>query len=297
MSHFTLNRREFLGTAAMAGGALMAGSVARAAIDEEPEWPAMPPVKIHKIFIGRTGGYMARPTEEIQQLNEYLASLEKRLDNVQFVGGEIVPTVGVDEVTARAAEADAILVIYLSAHGGDAPIIDRIIGLDKPTALFFQPFGGHGWMYFREWKKPGSKLMIMSTSDWSELDEAVSLLRVPAWMKQSRIIAVGNALGTQPACDPGQVKRMLGAELLLYTNDQILDLMKAVDPKAAEAEAKQYWISKAVKIVEPPARGDRQLGADVSGGARLDDPGKGPGDHQLALHGGSAMLPDLQQAE
>ncbi len=252
MSAVELNRREFLGAAAAAGGVLMAGRLAGAAPTEGPEFPPMPPVRIYKIFLGRTGGYMARPTEEIGQLNDHLAGLEKRLGNVQFLGGDIIPKVGVDEVAGRAADADAVLIVYLSAHGGDAPIIDRLIGLDKPTALFFQPFGGHGWMYFREWRKPGSKLMIMSTSDWRDMDEAVALLRVPAWMRQSRIIAVGHPMGTKAACDPAEVKRRLGADLLLYGNDQILELMKAVDPKAAEAEAERYWIRGAVKIIEPP---------------------------------------------
>jgi hypothetical protein len=252
MNNFTLSRREFLSSAAIAGGVLMAGRLATAAAVREPEFPPMPPVKIHKIFIGRTGGYMARPTEEIQKLNDYLSGIEKKLGNVQFIGGETVPKMKVDEVVASAAGADAILIIYLSAHGGDAPIIDKIVGMDKPTVLFFQPFGGHGWMYFHEWKKPGSKLLIMSTSDWSELDKAVALLRVPVWMKQSRIIAIGGPRGTKPACDPAEVKCRLGTDLLIYKNDQILELMKAIDPKAAEAEAKQYWIKRAKKIIEPP---------------------------------------------
>lgn len=247
-----LNRREFVGTAVMAGGSLMFNGMARAASAPDPEFPPMPSVKIHKIFIGRTGGYMARPTEEVQQLNDHLDGLQKRLGNVEFVGGEIIPKVAVDAVASQAAGADAILIIYLSAHGGDAPIVDRIVGLDKPTALFFQPFGGHGWMYFREWKKPGSKLLIMSTSDWSELDNAVKLLRAPVWMRRSRIIAVGRAKGTRAACDPAEIKKRLGADLLLYTNDQIQALIKEVDPAAAEAEAERYWVSRAVKIMEPP---------------------------------------------
>jgi len=247
-----INRRQFVGTAVMAGGAMMIGGRARAVSVSDPELPPLPTVKIHKIFIGRTGGYMARPTEEIQRLNDYLAELEKKLGNVQFVGGEIIPKVPVDAVATQAAGADAILIIYLSAHGGDAPIVDKIIGLDKPTALFFQPFGGHGWMYFREWKKPGSKLVIMSTSDWGELDDAVAMLRAPVWMRQSRIIAVGRAKGTKAACDPAEVKKRLGADLLMYTNDQIHELMKAVDTDAVATEAEQYWLSKAVKVMEPP---------------------------------------------
>lgn len=253
MSDPMMSRRLFLGSAAAAGGVLMApgfmsGPALAATAAENLQ---LPPVKIYKIFIGRTGGYMARPKEEIQQLNDRLAGLEKKLGNVQFLGGEVIPTVNVDQVAEKARAADAILIVYLSAHGGDAPIINKLIGLGLPTALFFQPFGGHGWMYFHEWKKAGNKLMLMSTSDWSELDRTVALLRVPAWMKQSRILVVGTGKGTKSAITAETVKKKLGAELVPIKNEQILEAMKSIDAKAAEAEAEQYWIGQARKIVEP----------------------------------------------
>ena len=47
------------------------------------------------------------------------------------------------------------------------------------------------------------------------------------------------------------MKERLGAELVPYTNEQVMAAMKAVDPKAAEAEAQQYWLSQARRIVEP----------------------------------------------
>ena len=60
---------------------------------------------------------------------------------------------------------------------------------------------------------------------------------------------------------------------------------KAVDPKAAEAEAEQYWIGPAKKIVEPTRADIINSARHVPGHQGPHDPGEGPGDHELALHG------------
>ena len=247
-----LSRREFLEGAAVGGAMLAAYGLGRRAFGAEAEpWPAMPPVKIHKVFVGRMGGYMARPTEEKARLDQYLDDLGKRLGDVEFVGGETIPPADPDAVAAQAAGADALLVIWLSGHGGNTPILEKLFDAGLPSALFFQPFGGHGWMYLQEWKKKGQRVILMSTSDWSDLDRVVGLLRVPARMKQTRIFAVGGPHGTDAACSAEEVKKRLGADLVTIPNQRVLEAMQAVDPKAAEAEAEEYWISQAKKIVEP----------------------------------------------
>ena len=179
-------RRQFLQTGAIlslgaaTGGAMLTAHLAAnpALADEADSWPKLPPVRIYKVFIGRTGDFMARPAEEVARLEKHLAELEKKLGDVQFIGGETIPPAKPDEVTAKAAGADGLLVIYLSGHGGDAPVLSKLFGLGLPAALFFQPFGGHGWMYFQEWRKPGQKVVVMSTSDWSDIDRVVGLMRV-----------------------------------------------------------------------------------------------------------------------
>ena len=78
-----VSRRDFLRiTATAAGGAVLAAHLAAGATGaaEAPTtapgdqagdaWPSFPSVKIHKVFIGRTGGYMARPTEEKDKLDK-----------------------------------------------------------------------------------------------------------------------------------------------------------------------------------------------------------------------------------
>ena len=248
-----LNRREFLAASA-ATGALLAGpwrSLAAAA--EGEDWPPkLPTVKIYKVFAGRTGGhYLSRPKDEIEKFNKYLDGVAKKLGGVEFVGGDLIPDVKVEEVAAKLKDADGALLFHLSGHGGDAPVLSRLIDTGVPAAVFSQPFSGHGWMYFPALAKAGRKVIVLPTSDWGELDRMVGLMRVPAWMRQTRIFMLGGPQGTGPACDPKQIKERLGAEALPLKWEQMLEAMKAVDIKAAEAEAEEYWLKPAQKVVEP----------------------------------------------
>jgi hypothetical protein len=228
---------------------LTAGSLFAA--EGEP-WPKLPPVKIYKVYAGRTGdAYLTRPTEELDQFEKYFADLEKRLGDVKFIGGDMIPPAQPEEVAARLAEGDVLLIIHLSGHGGDAPTLSRLIDVGLPTALFSQPFSGHGWMYFPQWHKQGKKVLLLPSSDWGDIEKVVGLMRAPAWMKQTRILAVGGPHGTVAACSPEEVKKRLGADLVIIPNERIMEAMKAVDPRAAEAEAEDYWISQAREIVEP----------------------------------------------
>ena len=257
MSH-RLTRRKFLESTAVAGAMVMAGcstmraQAAAVAAAEEAGWPAPPPVKIYKVYAGRTGdAYLTRPTEEIARFETYLSDLEVKFGDVKFVSGDLIPPAKADEVAAKLAQADALLIIHLSGHGGDAPVLTRFIDVGLPTTLFSQPFSGHGWMYFPQWHKQGKKVMLVPSSNWADLDKAVALMRVPARLKQTRILAVDKPHGTAAACSPEEVKKLLGADLVLIPNAQIMEAMKAVDPKDAEAEAQEYWISQARAIVEP----------------------------------------------
>ena len=249
-----LNRREFLGASAAGAGAVLLGNQLGMA-GEAGQWPPkLPTVKIYKVYIGRTGGiYLSRPKEEIARFDKYLANVERKLGDVSFIGGELVPPTDVEKVAAKLRNADGVLLFHLSGHGGGAPkaAMDKIIDTGIPTAVFSQPFSGHGWMYFPQWRKAGKKVVLLPTSDWSELEQVVKLMRVAPQLRQTRILVVRGPLGTDPACSAEQVKKRLGTELIPISVEQTMQAHKAVDIKAAEAEAKRYWLSKARKIVEP----------------------------------------------
>ncbi len=250
-----ISRRDFLKISA-AGGAVLAahlaaGTSGAAEATAGDAWPKFPAVRIHKVFIGRTGGYMARPAEEKDKLDKYLDELAKKLGGVEFVGGQTIPPDKAGEVAAKVAKSDGLLVIYLSGHGGEAPVLGKLFDTGLPAVLFFQPFGGHGWMYFQDWRKQGKNVLVMSTSDWSDLDRTVALMRAAIRMKNTRILCVGGLRGTAAARDGEQVRKKFGAELVHVDNKNILEIAQSIDPKVAEAEAQQYWISQARQIVEP----------------------------------------------
>jgi hypothetical protein len=251
----SFSRRQFLGTTA-AGGVLLAGQLAGRPLmaGEDASWPKLPPVKIYKVYIGRTGGiYLSRPTGEIGKFEKYLGKVEQKLGDVKFLGGDVVPPADVAKVLPQLRGADGVLLFHLSGHGGDAPeqAMDQIIQVGLPTAIFSQPFSGHGWMYFPQWQKAGKKVVLLPTSDWGELDRVVALMRVAPRLRQTRIIVVRGPQGTAAACSAEQVKKRLGAEIVPITVEETIRLHQAVDPKAAEAEAEKYWISQAKKIIEP----------------------------------------------
>ncbi len=251
-----VSRRQFLGCS-VAGGVLLASqmkSYARTVAFDDDRWPKPEPIKIHSVFIGRTGDiYLSRPTEEIDKFKAYLADLQTRLGDVQFVGGELVPPDELPAVLEQLPKADGVLMFHLSGHGGGAPreAMEQIVAAGLPTAVFSQPFSGHGWMYFPLWQKEGKKVVSIPSSDWSEIDRVASLMRVPSRMRNTKILVVRGPLGTPAACDGAQLKERWGAEMIPITVEDTIAAFDAVDPALAEAEAEAYWLGQAKAIVEP----------------------------------------------
>jgi hypothetical protein len=217
-------------------------------------WAPLPPAKIHKVYVGHTGGiYLSRPTEEIAKFETYLAALEKKLGDVQFVGGELVPPAELPQVVEKLRSADGVLMFHLSGHGGGASreAMDQIVDAGVPTAVFSQPFSGHGWMYFSLWQKAGKRVVLLPTSDWGELDRAVGLMRVAPHLRDTRVLVIKGPRGTAAACSADQVMQRLGVKFIPVSVEETLAAHAAIPIAAAEAEAEQYWLRPAKHIVEP----------------------------------------------
>ncbi len=249
-----ISRRGFIGTSTASIGAMMLNAQF-GRTEESGDWPPkLPPVKIHQVYVGRTGGiYLSRPTGEIDKFQNYLAGLEAKLGDVKFVGGDIVPPAEMAAVLPKIKDADGVLLFHLSAHGGDAPLqaMTDIIGTGVQTAVFSQPFSGHGWMYFPRWQKEGHKVVLLPSSDWSEIDKVVKLMRVGPHLKNTRILVVHGPTGTTAACDAERVKAKLGCEFVPISVEETLKEHAAVPLADAEAEAEKYWFSQANQVVEP----------------------------------------------
>jgi hypothetical protein len=251
-----LNRRGFLESYAATGGVLLAGGLIARPLQaaEEAGWPKLPPVKIHVVYVG-LGGAWPKPEfdakAEMAKFAKQLEGVRERLGDVQFVGGELIPNrdAAATELLPKLAGAEALLLVHL-AFGSGGPLL-KLVDSGLPTAIFSQPFSGHDWMYVPQWQKAGKKVVLLASSDYVDLERAAALLRVPARIGQTRILYVGGPHGTLPARSAEKVKAKLGAELISITVPQVIAAHEAVDVKAAEAEAEEYWLKPAKKIVEP----------------------------------------------
>jgi hypothetical protein len=247
-------RREFLGAAA--AGVALAGQLGGRLLNaaEESAWPTLPAVKIHKVYAGTSGGAWPGPkfdaAAEIARYEKLLGEAERKLGDVKFVGGEQVKSAQeAAKVAAGLGDADGVMVFDLNFHGGER--VAPLVNAGRPTAVFVYPFSGHQWMYYSQWQKAGKRMLVLPTSDYGEIERAARLLRVPGRLQQTRILVIGGPRGTPTACTPEEVKKRLGCQMVSVTAQQTIEAFKAVDPNAAEAEAQDYWISKAKKVLEP----------------------------------------------
>ena len=257
------NRRSFLvATCGATCGLMLPSCAAPRSQTGTPRagWPKLPPLKIYVVYLG-TGGAWPKPEfdaprEIKEKFAPYLTQVRHRLGDVEFVGGDLIPNQAqaaaaiVQKFTGEAC--DAILIIHLSF--GDAEPFKIFAQSGKPVAIYSQPFSGHDWMYVPRLQKQGLRLIMAASRDLGEIDRMVALLRVPARMKQSKIILLGNpgcAAGTEAAKDFLRVRAVLGPEVIQITPNEFIKIHQSIDPRMAEREAQQTWISQARNIVEP----------------------------------------------
>ncbi|MGB9623760.1 MAG: hypothetical protein ACPMAQ_02770 [Phycisphaerae bacterium] len=254
----SISRREFIGTAAAGTGAMfLAGhfGARRVAAAGQSPGVGLPPVKIHKVYVGRSHVAWPKPAfdpkAEVEKFEKRLAEVEPQLGDIRFVGGELVQNAAdAAKVVPALAGADGVLLVHLSL--GTLPLMQQIVDAGRPTVIFSQPFSGHEWMFIKQWEKAGKRVALFATSDYGELATAAALLRVPARMRQSRVVAVPGRLdGTKAACDPKLIRERLGTDVVACSYERLIEAHRAVDAKLAEAEAEAYWMRPAKKIVEP----------------------------------------------
>jgi hypothetical protein len=247
---YTIDRRNFLGASILFG--VQAAGASGAA--EQAGWPKLPPVKIHVVYIG-LGGAWPKPEfdakAEQAKFRAYLEGVEQRLGDVRFAGHDLIANrpEPAARLAANLGDADAVLLVHL-AFGSSAPM-RRFVDTGRPVAIFSQPFSGHDWMYIPGWQREGNRVILTASRDYSDLQRAVALLRVPVRMRQSRMILIGRPHGTEAARIPGRVRELTGVTVVPITVEQAVAAHAAVDLKSAEKEAEEFWIRPAKKIVEP----------------------------------------------
>ena len=257
-------RREFLGTTAM-GGLLLAASQTHANDATAQTTPAPLPSKIRicTIFAGtpvpadRNWGVCE---QEIAAMRQHLKAVEKKLGNVEFVTGRAATPEQAATLMKQAGDEAPVLAVNLRI-GGLLRVSKPILESGRPLAVYSAPASGHDWMYPFRWRQDGKPVTMFTSSDYGELERAARLLRVMPLLRHSRVLAFLPLRGTPSACSPKEIKSRLGVDVVEVPQERFDDLLKAVSPDKAQAEAEQ-WSGNAEQVVEP-------VGEDVLKAARV----------------------------
>jgi hypothetical protein len=190
-----------------------------------------------------------------------LKDVEKTLGNVEFVVGRAANAAQAAALMKRAGDGAPVLAINLRI-GGLLGVSKPILDSGRPLAVFSTPASGHDWMYPFRWRKEGKPVTMFTSSDYAELERAARLLRTIPLLRHSRVLVFHPLRGTPPACKPDQIKSRLGVDVVVVPQKRYDDMLKAVDPGKAKAEA-DLWLRNAKQNVEP-TRDDVLKAARVS---------------------------------
>jgi hypothetical protein len=242
-----------LGTTAMSG-LLLAASQARGETGAagEPANPLPDKVRICAMFAGRPSPAdraWGICEEEIAAMQKYLTEVEQKLGNVEFVVGRASTPNEAVALMQQAGDEAPVLAINMCI-GGLLRVSKPILDSGRPLAVFSTPASGHDWMYPFRWRQEGKPVTMFTSSDYGELERAARLLRVIPLMRHSRVLVFTPLRGTPPACKPEEIKARLGVDMVVVPQKRFDEMLEAVDPKKAQAEA-DAWVRGAKQMVEP----------------------------------------------
>jgi hypothetical protein len=198
---------------------------------------------------------------QVGEIRKHLAAAEQRLGNIELVIGT---SHNAEETTALLEQAgpDAPVLAINTENFALTRVVDPVLQSGRAMLVFALPASGHDWMYAPRWRRAGHRVAMMTTSDYSQVERALSLLRVVPLLKQSRILLFPPAQGTTPAKSPEEVKKRLGADVVVI-EDQVFDeLITQADEDLVQAEI-EAWTKGAKEILEP-TRDDILKAARVS---------------------------------
>ena len=252
-----INRRELLqmtagGAAYLAGAGLFATRARAAGSGLISPGCRRSKVKVARIYMGAKPGLWPTPklnfVEEIDFYKRQFAKLEGELSDVDFAVDALVTSVDqARQIKEKLQGVDGVLMVHLSM--GIRGVIDEILSVGKPTALFAVPYAGHEWVGFGALQRQpaGAKMECFLTSDYSQLAVAVRPFRAIHHLREAKILNV-TTRSFQGYAE--QMNEKFGTEIQRLGLEAVEKAYDAVNDKDAEAET-QRWMKGAQAVVEP----------------------------------------------
>ena len=257
-------RRDFLGTSAVSGLLLASATWTHAQASESPPSEPRGKSRICVVFTGNPqpdDRNWGADDKQIGAMKARLAEAEKKLGNVELVVGQSRSPQETEALLEKAGPEAPVLAINVQ-NFAMTRVVGPVLEAGRPLAVFSLPASGHDWMYAPRWRRKGHRVALLASSDYDELERALRLLRVIPMMRQTRILLFPPARGTEPACSPEEIKKRLGADVVAFEQQDLDEMITAVDREAVRAEI-EAWTKGAKQILEP-TKEDIEKAARVS---------------------------------
>ncbi|UCG47430.1 MAG: hypothetical protein JSU94_18315, partial [Phycisphaerales bacterium] len=206
-------RRQFMGASAVGGLALATGHLAAAGGASRPATASKSKVNICVVIAGKPADKSWSLSEaELAPVMSRLEQAEKNLGNVQLVIGQAGNAEQTAQLLAKAGADAPVLAICaeifgLSSFNRDDAVMPTIFKQERPVAVFHIPIiGGHDWCLVNPWREEGHRITSFNSTDYDELERAVSLLRVIPLLRRSRVLVSEPFKGTPESYTPAKVK-------------------------------------------------------------------------------------------
>jgi len=209
-------------------------------------------VKVVKLYLGVPNAHWPTPKMDIEAERKRYEAVFTAPDfaDVDFSLNKLVTRKEeLEGMQSTLREADGILLIHLSMGVGN--IVREILQLSKPTMLFAAPYSGHEWSSFGALRNEpgGENFECLLTSDLGQLAVAVRPFRAIHHLREAKLLNLSTR--ALPAEFTKSVADKFGTEIKLIDLPRMLTAYDAIQPRAAELEAKRL-IKGATKVVEPP---------------------------------------------
>ena len=203
--------------------------------------------KVRLLFISRPRGEPKWPSihldphERAAQLTE---TVKRRLPEIEFVGGDVATSPDeMAEVAKRVGSEgeEGLAVFNLGSSWGLDPILDA----DLPTLVINDPllFGGAGMVaHSQRIRQKGAKAIVLSTTDWAELDRKFRLIHAISSLKRAKFLSIGR--------EAGEPYEIMGATVERLPVDELNSAYEEADEGRAR-EIAERWIEGAEAVLEP----------------------------------------------
>ncbi|MFN0172844.1 MAG: hypothetical protein ACKV22_41215 [Bryobacteraceae bacterium] len=243
-----LTRREF----GFALGGLPFASFAKI----EDEFRSMPwngPATVAKVYLSAPTVHWPKPTldvpAEVAEIETRLGEVaRKHTGNVRFTGGDVLQSA--EEVRPwldRMGGIDGILMVPLAQP---TPALRALVDEAKVPALFFsRPYATHAWSGIGALTRAGSKIDVLASSSYGDLDPYMRLFKTVHHLKQSKVmVGAATPKGRQEMTEA--FHGGYGTTFQFVTGNEFREAFEAADLREARKQTDEF-VRNALRVVEP----------------------------------------------